>query len=115
MVVYTTYYILLLHCESILFIERKLVLGVVNNPMTGHMYTAIKGRGAYVNGKRRLSTSGVKKLADAMVLMELPVRANEDKRSKAVDNIVNLMEKAHSIRCPGKPLFYHRTSVVLVD
>ena len=31
--------------------------GIVNNPMTGHLYTAIKGRGAFLNGTDKLSVS----------------------------------------------------------
>ena len=33
------------------------IAGIVNNPMTGHMYTAIKGRGAFLNGTSKLSVS----------------------------------------------------------
>ncbi len=86
---------------SILSFFRKLVLGVVNNPMTGHLYHAVRGKGAFVNGDTALRTSGVKELKDAMVLMEIPIKANEEKQSTAINNITSLMVKAHSIRCPG--------------
>ncbi len=89
-------------CTSVgLTINKKLVLGVVNSPITGHLYTAISGKGAYLNGSL-IKTSGVKKLSDAMVLMELPVGANEVKKAVALRNVTNLMGKAQSIRCPGQ-------------
>lgn len=31
-------------------INRKVVLGIVSVPMIGHTYTAIKGRGSFLNG-----------------------------------------------------------------
>jgi hypothetical protein len=40
-----------LTCVSIgLAINRKIVLGVISVPLIGHTYTAIKGRGAFLNG-----------------------------------------------------------------
>ena len=92
-------------CTSVgLAINRRLVLGIVNSPMTNHTYSAIKGKGAFLNGDK-LRTSGAKTLKEAMVLMELPVGANEAKRTAATENVVNLMTKVHSIRCPGRMYF----------
>lgn len=86
-----------------LAINRRIVLGLVNNPMTGHLYTAIKGRGAFLEGcDKPLKTSGVQNLGKAMILLELPVGANEEKKTVAKENVVSLMEKAHAIRCPGE-------------
>jgi myo-inositol-1(or 4)-monophosphatase len=90
-------------CTSVaLAINRRVVLGIVNNPMTGHLYTAIRGRGAFLNGQTRLHTTGVQSLREAMVLMELPSGANEEKRSTAIENVTNLMKLAEAIRCPGR-------------
>lgn len=89
-------------CTSVgLTINRQLVAGIVNNPMTGHMYTAIKGRGAFLNGTKKLSVSGVNKLRDAMVLFELPAGANAVKKSVAKSNVAAMLDRAHAIRCPG--------------
>ena len=91
-----------LTCISVgLAINRRLVLGIVSVPMIGHTYTAIKGKGAFLNGDQPLRSSGVKKLKDAMVLMELPSGANNLKRETAMANVASLMTKAHAIRCPG--------------
>ena len=89
-------------CTSVgLTINRKLVAGIVNSPVTGHLYTAIKGRGAFLNGKEKLQTSGAKRLKEAMIIMELPAGANDTKRGVAVNNVTNLLTKVHSLRCPG--------------
>jgi len=86
---------------SYICLIRKLVLGVVNNPLTGHLYSAVKGRGAFCNG-RKLSVSGVKELSSAMILMEIPAGANREKKDAASENLKTLMEKAHAVRCPGE-------------
>lgn len=47
-------------CISVgLVIEKEEVLGIVYNPYMKELYTAIKGKGAYLNGKR-IFTSGCK-------------------------------------------------------
>jgi fructose-1,6-bisphosphatase/inositol monophosphatase family enzyme len=83
------------------FSTHVIALGIVNNPMTGHMYTAVKGEGAWLNGDTRLAVSGVRKMCDAMMLMELPAGANDKKKDVAKANIATLLDKAHAIRCPG--------------
>jgi len=88
-------------CTSVgLTINRKLVAGVVNCPMVGLMYTAIKGCGAWVNGKK-LKSSGVKDISKAMMIMELPVGANKAKKETAMTNLTEMLDKAHSVRAPG--------------
>eukprot|EP01063_Lacrimia_lanifica_P024136 TRINITY_DN3209_c0_g1_i1.p2 TRINITY_DN3209_c0_g1~~TRINITY_DN3209_c0_g1_i1.p2 ORF type:complete len:304 (+),score=88.94 TRINITY_DN3209_c0_g1_i1:188-1099(+) len=89
-------------CTSIgLAVNRELVGGIVNCPALGLMYTAIKGKGAYLNGTKRLRTSGVTALKDAMVLMEVPTRANGTKTNTALGNMTMLLANAHAVRCPG--------------
>ena len=65
------------------------------------MYTAIKGKGAYLNGTKLLQTSCVKNIGKAMMIMELPVGANEEKKKVAMANLTHMMEKAHAVRAPG--------------
>ena len=83
-----------------LAINKKLVLGIINAPIIEHMYTAIKGRGAFLNGQR-IKTSGIRKLREALVLMELSCGGNTTKRNVCLANVAMLSEKAHAIRCPG--------------
>jgi fructose-1,6-bisphosphatase/inositol monophosphatase family enzyme len=48
-----------LTCISIaLSIEEEVVIGIIYNPILDQMFTAIKGRGAYLN-KKRINTSKV--------------------------------------------------------
>ena len=89
-------------CTSIgLTINKKLVAGIVNCPMIGKMYTAIKGKGAMLNGETVLKVSGVKDISKAMMIMELPVGANQEKKSVAMANLSHMMDTAHAVRCPG--------------
>ena len=91
-------------CTSIgLAVNRRIVGGIVNCPVIHHLYSAIKGQGAWLNGKKRLQTSGIKALKDAMVLMEMPTGANETKKNTALFNMEMFMSQAHAVRCPGKP------------
>lgn len=91
-------------CTSIgLAVNRRIVGGIVNCPVIHQMYSAIKGQGAWLNGKKRLQTSGIKALKDAMVLMEMPTGANETKKSTALFNMEMFMDQAHAVRCPGTP------------
>jgi hypothetical protein len=48
-----------------------------------------------------LRVSGVKKLEDAMVLMELSPGANVRKGEVGMENVATMMTRAHAIRCPG--------------
>ena len=43
----------------------------------------------------------MKKLQDALALMELSPGANVTKREVGMENVETLMTKAHAIRCPG--------------
>ena len=65
------------------------------------MYTAIKGKGAYLNGTKLLKTSGVTDIGKAMMIMELPVGANEEKKKVALANLNHMMANSHAVRAPG--------------
>lgn len=89
-------------CTSVgLAVNRRIVGGIVNCPIIGHLYTAIKGQGAYLNGEKRLKSSGIKKIKDAMVLLEMPTGANDTKKAIQLANMSMFMDKAHAVRCPG--------------
>lgn len=88
-------------CTSVgLTVNKKLVLGVVHCPLIDKVYTAIKGKGAFCNGKS-IKTSGVKDIGKAMMIMELPAGANKEKKDIAMENLKYMMDNAHAIRCPG--------------
>jgi myo-inositol-1(or 4)-monophosphatase len=52
--------------------EGQLVAGVVYNPVTDEMFTAEKGKGAYLNDRRRLRVAARRTLADALVTTGIP-------------------------------------------
>jgi len=88
-------------CTSVgLTINRKLVAGVVNCPLVGLCYTAVRGSGAFCNGKK-LKTSGCNDLSKAMLIMELPVGAKKEKKEVALSNLSVIMDRAHAVRAPG--------------
>ena len=85
-----------------LVINKKLVLGIINAPMLGYCYTAVKGKGAFLNGSTRLRTRDVKKLKDAMIIMELSSGARAEKQEKCLSNLKELLNRTHAVRCPGQ-------------
>jgi myo-inositol-1(or 4)-monophosphatase len=52
--------------------EGQLVAGIVYNPATDEMFTAEKGKGAFLNDRRRLRVAARKQLADALVTTGIP-------------------------------------------
>src|SRR5262249_3095110 len=52
--------------------EGQLVAGVVYNPIADEMYTAEKGKGAFLNDRRRLRVAARKTLSDALVTIGIP-------------------------------------------
>ena len=66
-----------------------------------HMYSAIKGHGAFLNGTKSLKTSNRKSIKESMILLEMPTGANETKKGVALANMTMFMEQAHAVRCPG--------------
>ena len=57
-------------------LERQgvLVAGVIYNPISDEMFTAEKGKGAFLNDKRRLRVAVRKNLADAVIATGIPHR-----------------------------------------
>jgi myo-inositol-1(or 4)-monophosphatase len=64
-----------LFCTSIgLEREGVLVAGVIYNPITDEMFTAEKGKGAFLNDRRRLRVAARKTLDDCVVATGIPHR-----------------------------------------
>jgi len=79
--------------------ENELVLGLVYNPITGEMYTAEKGKGAYRNG-RQIHVSQVSRLASSVLASGFPYDAwdNPDNNTKEWSQMI---KKCISLRCDG--------------
>lgn len=64
-----------LFCISIgLEREGQLVAGLVYNPVADEMYTAEKGKGAFLNDRRRLRVAARRTLADTVIATGIPHR-----------------------------------------
>jgi len=88
-------------CTSVgLTVNRKLVLGVVNCPLIGKLYSATKEGGAFCNGDK-IRVSGVVEMSQAMMIMELPVGASKQKKDVGMDNVRYILDNAHALRAPG--------------
>jgi myo-inositol-1(or 4)-monophosphatase len=52
--------------------EGQLVAGLIYNPISDELYAAEKGKGAYLNDRRRLRVAARKNLSDALVTTGIP-------------------------------------------
>lgn len=54
-------------CISVgLVINKQQVLGIIYNPFMNELYSALKGKGAYLNGKR-IYCSGVEGMMNTLI------------------------------------------------
>ncbi|CAH0547888.1 unnamed protein product [Brassicogethes aeneus] len=88
-------------CISIaLFIDQVPVIGVIYNPMLSQMFTARKGKGAFLNGKK-ISVSDKTNLSQALIMMEFGTSRDADKMKAVMENQQNLMPSVHGLRALG--------------
>ena len=79
--------------------EGHLVAGVIYNPASDELYTAEKGKGAYMND-RRLRVAARKTLADALVTTGIPHRGREG-HARFLKEIELVMPEVAGIRRTG--------------
>ena len=77
----------------------EIVVGVVNEPNLGELFTAEKGKGAFLNNKP-IRVSTVDRLIESMLVTGFPytIRDNPD---NAAQHFVNMLMKAQGIRRLG--------------
>jgi myo-inositol-1(or 4)-monophosphatase len=80
--------------------EGQLVAGLIYNPVSDEMYTAEKGKGAFLNDRRRLRVAARRNLADAVVVTGIPHRGRPGQRMFARELSV-LMDQVAGIRRTG--------------
>lgn len=86
-------------CVSIaLEVNGQIVLGVVYDPMRDELFYAQSGKGAYLNSKR-ISVSGVSKLADSFLATGFSYGAKRKDRN--LGNFKRLLMKTMAIRRAG--------------
>ena len=79
--------------------EGEIILGVVFNPMLNELFTAEKGKGAYLNNKR-IRVSGISELTKSLLATGFPydVRTSPDNN---ISHFANLAVRAQAIRRAG--------------
>ncbi|XP_069967357.1 uncharacterized protein [Bactrocera oleae] len=88
-------------CISVgLAINRELVVGIVYNPIANEMYSAWKGHGAYLNGKR-IHVRKCTEMNDAVLAYEVSIIHAASVRDKYVKRLSKLAAVSTGTRCMG--------------
>ena len=90
-----------LFCISIgLEREGQLVAGVVYNPISDELFSAEKGRGAFLNDQRRLRVAARKNVADAVVTTGIPHRGRAG-HERFIGEASTVMKEVAGVRRTG--------------
>lgn len=82
-------------CVSIaLFINQLPEIGIVYNATIGQLFTARRGKGAFLNGNP-ISVSGKTKLSEALIMMEFGTSRDPQKSKAVLENQKILMPQVH--------------------
>ncbi|KAL3625021.1 vacuolar transporter chaperone [Castilleja foliolosa] len=88
-------------CVSIgLTIERVPTVGVVYNPIMDELFTAIRGKGAFLNGKP-IKTSSQTELVKSLLAAEVGTNREKSNLDDSTDRINRLLLKVRSLRIGG--------------
>ena len=80
--------------------EGVMVAGLVYNPASDELITAEKGKGAFLNDRRRLRVAGRKTLADAVVVTGIPHRGRPG-HPRFMDEMTSVMTEVAGLRRSG--------------
>ncbi|BDA46202.1 Inositol monophosphatase 2 [Coccomyxa sp. Obi] len=83
-----------------LAIKKQVVVGVVYNPILDELYTAVRGKGAYLNGEP-IHVSDCKDLGSALIITEIGVTRDDVTLGALFGRISALVKGARSARCMG--------------
>lgn len=87
-----------LFCVSIgLCVDREPVLGVVYNPISDEMFSAVHGHGATLNGRPIRVNQSVRTLGDSLLTTEFTTKEKADATTR--DTLL-LMQHCRSVRIP---------------
>ena len=81
-------------------VGKEVKVGVVHNPVLGETYTAVRGRGAFLNGEP-IRVSGEATLSRALCGTELGVGRDEETVEAVMDRIRRISQATRSLRCGG--------------
>ena len=74
-----------------LAVGKKLVLGVVYNPLMDELCSAVRGRGAHLNGKR-VHVGNATGVTSALVCNNIGSSRNPDVNKQATDRLLALLQ-----------------------
>jgi myo-inositol-1(or 4)-monophosphatase len=80
--------------------DGELVAGLIYNPITDEMFTAEKGKGAFVNDRKRLRVAARKELADALLTTGIPHRGRP-RHARFLKEAEMLMKEVTGLRRTG--------------
>ncbi|GAB0086934.1 Inositol monophosphatase [Sergentomyia squamirostris] len=83
-----------------LAVDKKLLMAICFNPMHSELYTAVKGRGAYLNGDR-IHCSPTTELKHSVIAVEVSIAWVERFRDDVIGRTLALSSKAIGIRSLG--------------
>nr|XP_012139068.1 PREDICTED: inositol monophosphatase 2-like isoform X2 [Megachile rotundata] len=83
-----------------LAIKKEMVIGIVYNPVLEQLFTARRGRGAFLNDKP-IKVSKVQELSKALVCMESGFIKVDELREKTLERLRRIIQKAQGIRTLG--------------
>jgi myo-inositol-1(or 4)-monophosphatase len=80
--------------------EGQLVAGLVYNPISDEMFTAEKGKGAFLNDRRRLRVAGRRDIGEAVVVTGIPHRGRPEHRT-FLNKLETVMQTVAGVRRTG--------------
>lgn len=88
-------------CISLgLTIDKEPVAGIIYNPMLQQLFTAKKGKGAFLND-RQIYVSSIKELSGALVTFEAGTSRDVEKQKVVFENFRRLISNCHGVRALG--------------
>ncbi|KAL1131104.1 hypothetical protein AAG570_012341, partial [Ranatra chinensis] len=92
-------------CVSVgLYVNKQAEVGIIYCPVYELMYTAMKGKGAQLNGKS-IHVSEEKELAKALVCIEGGTSRDPEKIKTVIENFEILIPQMHGYRASGSAAF----------
>jgi len=89
------------YCVSIALVDEKgPVLGCIHDPVRGETFTAMRGGGAWLNGKS-ISVSAADKLSDVILATGFPYTRTEDDLTFDLDVLKSFLGKVRGMRRCG--------------